>query len=471
MNAPNPAAMSNISPNKSPHPQSYADHARALLALGIPLVLSSVAGFAIHMTDTIMLGWYDVISLAAATIATSFWFIIFILGAGFGHAVMSLVAAAAAAGDEVRARRATRMALWLSLMFAIIVQPLLYWSEAVFLALGQTADVAAEAQRYLRIAGFGMIPALLAVVMRSYLSALHLTAVQLWVTLAALVVNAMVNYALIFGNWGAPELGIRGAAIASVIVQVITLVVLLIYAQVKMPQFRLYQRLWKADPSAIRDVFWLGLPIGLTSLAESGFFTASAVMMGWIGEIELAAHGIALQLVALMFMFHVGMSQAATIRAGNAYGRRDEDDLRRVAKTAFGVALAFGLVVVVIFLTVPEALISLFIDPSEPARGTLLSIGATLVMLAALFQFVDSTQIIALSLLRGVQDTNVPMWLAAVSYWIIGLPASYIMAFTLDWGPVGLWLGLVVGLGAASALLMWRFWGRSVRISRPVAAL
>jgi len=468
MIAPNPAAMSEISHNKSSHPQSYGDHARALLALGIPLVLSSVAGFAIHMTDTIMLGWYDVISLAAATIATSFWFIIFILGAGFGHAVMSLVAAAAADGDDVRARRATRMALWLSMLFAVIVQPLLYWSEALFLALGQTVDVAAEAQRYLRIAGFGMIPALLAVVMRSYLSALHLTAVQLWVTLAALVVNAMVNYALIFGNWGAPELGIRGAAIASVIVQVITLVVLLIYAQVKMPQFRLYQRLWKADPSAIRDVFRLGLPIGLTSLAESGFFTASAVMMGWIGEIELAAHGIALQLVALMFMFHVGMSQAATVRAGNAFGRRDENDLRRVATTAFGVALAFGMVVVVIFLTIPEALISLFIDPSEPARGALLSIGATLVMLAALFQFVDSTQIIALSLLRGVQDTNVPMWLAAVSYWIIGLPASYVMAFVLGWGPVGLWLGLVVGLGAASTLLMWRFWGRSVRITRPV---
>ena len=458
--------MSDISPLPPVAPQGFAAHIRALLRLGLPLVGSAVVGFVIHMTDTIMLGWFNVISLAAATIATSVWFIIFILGAGFGNAVMSLVAAAAAAGDEVQARRATRMAFWLSLAYGLIVLAPLWWSEAMFLALGQTADVAAEAQRYLRIAGFGMIPALLAVVIRSYLSALHLTAVQLWVSLAAFVLNALVNYALIFGNWGAPELGIRGAAIASVIVQVLILVVMLAYAQIKLPHYRLYQRIWKADPVALRAVFRLGLPIGLTSLAESGFFTASAVMMGWIRAIELAAHGIALQLVALMFMFHVGMSQAATILASSAYGRRDEADLRRVAKTSLLVAFSFGIGVVVLFLSIPQVLISLFLDPTEPARDRLLAIGTTLVMLAALFQFVDSTQIFAIALLRGVLDTTVPMWLAVLSYWVVGLPVSYVMAFTLGWGPVGLWLGLVVGLGCASALLMWRFWGRSVRIGR-----
>jgi len=170
--------------------------------------------------------------------------------------------------------------------------------------------------------------------------------------------------------------------------------------------------------------------------------------------------------VALMFMFHVGMSQAATILASSAYGRRDEADLRRVAKTSLLVAFSFGIGVVVLFLSIPQVLISLFLDPTEPARDRLLAIGTTLVMLAALFQFVDSTQIFAIALLRGVLDTTVPMWLAVLSYWVVGLPVSYVMAFTLGWGPVGLWLGLVVGLGCASALLMWRFWGRSVRIGR-----
>lgn len=437
---------------------------RALARLGLPLVGSAVAGFLIHMTDTIMLGWYDVVSLAAATIGTSYFFNIFILGAGFGNAVLPLVAAALAAGDEARVRRATRMALWLSLGFTVLTLPLLWWSEAVMLAIGQAPEVAAEAQAYLRIAMWGMFPWLAVNVLRAYLSAQHLTAVQLWVTLAGVGLNAVVNYALIFGNWGMPELGIRGAAIASLITQVGTLAVLAVYAARKLPEVRLFQRIWRSDPEAMRDVFRLGWPIGVTSVSESGLFMASAIMMGWIGTMELAAHGIALQLTALTFMFHVGMSQAATVRAGGAYGRGNAAELRQVGRAAIAVALGFGLVVVVTFVAVPGMLVGLFIDPAEPLRAELIGVGATLMLLAALFQFADAGQVVALSLLRGVQDTRVPMALAAVSYWVIGVPASYVLAFPLGLGAVGLWFGLTLGLAAAAGSLMTRFWGRAVRI-------
>ncbi len=445
---------------------TYRQHLRALLSLGLPLVGAALAGFAVHMTDTIMLGWYSVSALAAATLATSYWFVIFIVGAGFGNAVLPIVAAAAAEGDQTTARRTTRMALWLSLGFAVLVMPLYVWSGAIFAAMGQEPSVVADAQAYLRIAGWGIFPALGAVVMRSYLGAQHLTAVQFWVTVASLFLNALINYALIFGNWGAPELGLRGAAIASVAVQTATLIVLMIYADRRLPSYRLFQRIWKADPGALWSVFRLGLPIGMTSFAETGLFTATAVMMGWLGKLELAAHGIALQLAAMAFMFHVGISQAATIRAGAALGRRDERDLRRIAKTAIVVSLAFGVAVVAVFVAIPSVLVSLFIDPGEPARLTLIGIGVTLVYIAALFQFVDATQIVALSLLRGVQDTTVPMGLAIVSYWMIGLPCSYLLGFVAGWGAVGVWMGLVSGLGAAAGLLMWRFWGRSVKIGR-----
>ena len=443
---------------------TYTGHARALLVLGLPLVGSFVAHFLIHMTDTVMLGWYDVTALAAATIATSMWFVVFILGAGFSNALMPLAAAALAQDDTVRARRLTRMSIWLSLVYAVFGVALLSNGEALLLAIGQTPNVAAEGGRYLAIAGFGLIPALLSNSVRSYLSAQGLTQVQLWVTVGAIGVNALINYALIFGNLGMPEMGIRGAAVASVLVQTVQMAVLAIYAHAKDPQVRLYQRLWRPDWEAMRQIFVMGVPIGLTALAEGGLFTGSSIMMGWIGEVELAAHGIALQLVSLMFMFHVGMSQAATIRAGRAFGRRDEADLRMGAWTAFGVAMGFGVLVVAVFLTIPGALVSLFIDPDEPQRAVLLQIGVTLVMVSALFQFVDSAQIIWLSVLRGVQDTAVPMWMAVVSYWVIGIPVSYLMAFTFGWGPVGLWLGLTVGLGVAALLLGWRFWGHSVRI-------
>jgi MATE family multidrug resistance protein len=445
---------------------TYTQHASALLALGLPLVGSAVAGFLIHMTDTILLGWYDVISLAAATIATSFWFITFIVGAGFGNAVAPMVAGAVAAGDLTRARRVTRMALWLSLAYGFVAVAILWNAEAIFLAIGQTPDVAAEGQRFLRIAVWGMFPALAVNVLRNYLSAQHLTSVQLWVTVAAIFANAGLAYALIFGHFGLPELGIRGAAIGSVIIQSLTLLALAIYADWRLPEAALFQRIWRSDNEALRDVFRLGLPIGLTSLAESSLFTASAVMMGWIGEYPLAAHGIALQLTALMFMFHVGMSQAATVRAGGAYGRRDEDELKRIAKTALAVSFSFGFFAVLLFVLAPEPLVVLFLDPEEPARDIIVPLGVTLMFMAALFQFVDAAQIVALSLLRGVQDTTVPMWLAIISYWVIGFPASYLFAFTFGFGPAGLWLGLTTGLGCAAGLLMWRFWGRSVRIGQ-----
>jgi len=448
---------------------SYRTHTARLLKLGLPLVGANVAGFSIHMTDTIMLGWYSVTSLAAATIATGLWFVIYIIGAGFGRAVMPMVAQAVEMGDEVRARRVTRMALWLSAIYAaLLVGPFMY-GEAVLLAMGQEPAVAAQGGLYLRIAVLGMFPAMGAQVMRSYLGALEMTAVQLWITLIALVANGLVNYALIFGNFGAPELGIEGAAIASVVIQILQMFALMAYVQAKKPEAELFRRIWKSDNEAMGQVFRLGLPIGLTSFAEGGLFTGSSVMMGWIGEVELAAHGIALQLTAFMFMFHIGMTEAATIRASRQFGARDESELRRGAITAYGVSMGFGVLVVVLFLSMPAFLVSLFLDPGDPARDAVLALGVVLIMLSALFQFVDGAQIVALSVLRGVQDTRVPMWLAIVSYWVVGIPASYVMTFILDFGPVGLWLGLTVGLGVAAILLSQRFWGRSVHIARAVA--
>lgn len=447
---------------------SYRTHTARLLKLGLPLVGANVAGFSIHMTDTIMLARYSVTSLAAATVATGLWFVVFIIGAGFGRAVTPLVAEAIETGDEARARHVTRMALWLSAIYAaLLIVPFMY-AESVLLVMGQAPAVAELGGLYLRIAVLGMFPAMGAQVMRSYLGALELTAVQLWITLVALVANALVNYMLIFGNFGAPELGIEGAAIASVLIQILQMCALMVYVQRKKPEAEVFRHIWKSDNEAMAQVFRLGLPIGLTSFAETGLFTGSSVMMGWIGEVELAAHGIALQLTAFMFMFHIGMTEAATIRASRQFGARNEAELRRGAITAYGVSLSFGVLVVILFLTMPAFFVGLFIDigPNDPARDAVLALGVTLLTLSALFQFVDAVQIAALSVLRGVQDTRVPMWLAIVSYWGVGIPSSYLMTFTFGFGPIGLWLGLTVGLGVAAVLLSQRFWGRSVHIAR-----
>jgi MATE family multidrug resistance protein len=291
--------------------------------------------------------------------------------------------------------------------------------------------------------------------------------VVLWVTLGAVGLNVVMNWVFIFGNWGAPELGVVGAALATVSVQVASLLSLAIYAGwlPELRRFRLWQRFWRADWVAMGRVFRLGWPIGITGLAESGLFQASALMMGWIGTVELAAHGIAMEVAALAFMVHLGLSNAVTIRTAHADGTGDRIGMRDGALVGIALSAVFGVAMVAVFLTVPEPIIALFLDMAKPESAQIVAFGTVLLALAALFQLADAMQVIALGLLRGVQDTKVPMVLAAISYWLIGIPVSYVLAFPLGMGAVGLWLGLVVGLTVAAAALMLRFWARFRRMT------
>ena len=442
---------------------TYSDHWRSLMRLGIPLIGGHVAQFSIGLTDTVMLGWYSVEALASVVLGGTFFFVIFLFGSGFAIAVMPLVAEADASGDEVTLRRVTRMGLWLSVLFGMAFLPLFIWSGGILEALGQDPEVAQLAQMYLRIAGLGLLPALLVMVLKSYLAALERTRVVFWVTVAAVPANALVNYLLIFGNWGFPELGVEGAAIASLVTQAVSLAGVVVYCALTMSHHDLFRRVWRPDWEAFGRVFRLGVPIGLTNLSEVGLFAASSLMMGWLGTVQLAAHGIALQLASLAFMVHLGLSSAATVRVGNAMGRKDAEHMARGARVAVGASLITSLVTVTLFLTIPEFLLSLFLDPNEPQREAILAAGVVLLYVAALFQVMDGMQVMALGLLRGVQDTRGPMIIAAISYWVIGVPSGYALGFALSLGGVGVWSGLVIGLTFASALLMWRFWGPCLR--------
>lgn len=450
---------------------SYPAHTRAILSLGLPLIGGHLGQVAISVTDTVMLGWYGVDALAAQTIAGSYFFVLFLMGSGFAWAVMPMVASYHAEGDEVSLRRATRMGLWLSIGFAALAMPLMLWAEPILLALGQTELVARNGADYLAIAGWGIFPALLMMTFKSYLAALERTQIVFWFTALGALTNGLCNYALIFGNWGAPEMGIAGAALASVATQIVMLLGAVIYGVCILPQHEILKRLWRPDFEMLLRVFKLGWPIGLTLLSEVGLFASSAVFMGWLGTVPLAAHGIALQLASITFMVHLGLANVATIRAGNAFGRHDLDHLVRGAKTVIVMSLLMALATVVLFVAVPEPLIGVFMKSDEPARAEILTIGVVLLAMAALFQLVDGAQVVALGLLRGVQDTRVPMVIAAVSYWGIGIPFSYVFGFVLDWGAVGIWLGLVVGLAAAGGALMLRFWRVTVpSLGRPAGS-
>ncbi|WP_424986532.1 MATE family efflux transporter [Microbulbifer sp. S227A] len=442
---------------------TYPGHVKAILVLGLPLVGGHLAQFAIGMVDTVMLGWYGVDELAAVTLASTYFFVLFILGAGFAMAVMPMVAAAEASDDEISVRRATRMGLWLSLGYALAVMPLMIWSRPILQLLGQEPHVAQLASEYLRVACWGIIPALLVMVLKSYLAALERTQVVLWVTVWAAVTNGVVDYMLIFGNWGAPELGLMGAALASLVTQMVSLVAIVAYAAWRLPDHQIFLRLWRPDWEMMGRVFRLGVPIGLTLVSEVGLFAASALMMGWLGTLSLAAHGIVVTVASATFMVHLGLCNVATIRAGNAYGRQDRAHMARGAIAVTGLSLVFAALTMIAFFLVPVPLLSAFMEADNPHRAEILEIGVLLLAVAALFQLVDGAQAMALGLLRGVQDTKVPMLMAAMSYWLIGIPTSYYLGFVLGMGGVGIWLGLVVGLACTAVFLMTRFWGRAIK--------
>ncbi|MBC7165402.1 MAG: MATE family efflux transporter [Roseovarius sp.] len=441
---------------------SYRQHMRAILGLGLPLIGSHVAQFAIALTDAVMLGWYSVEALAAEVLGGTLFFVLFIMGSGFAWAVMPMVASAASSGEAAQVRRVTRMGLWASAFFGLLTLPAMLGARAVFGWLGQAPATSALAADYLGIAGWAILPALMVMVLKSCLAALERTAVVLWVTLAAAALNIVINYALIFGNFGMPEMGVRGAALASLVVNLAAMAALVAHVIRTMPEHAIFRRLWRPDWEALGRVFRLGWPIGLTNLAEMGLFAAASVMMGWLGTLPLAAHGIALQVTSVVFMVHLGLSNVATVRAGQAQGRGDIEGLRDGARVALALSGTVALLTVIVFLAVPEVLIGLFLSPDDPDRAAVIAIGVTLLAAAALFQVLDAAQVMALGLLRGVQDTRVPMLIAALSYWAVGVPVSYLLGLVLGLGGPGIWLGLAAGLALAGVFMLARFWGWSV---------
>ena len=437
--------------------QTVRTSGKNLVKLAIPLIGTHLANVALGITDTIMMGWYSVPALAALVLGNAYFFVFFLFGAGFSFAVQPLVASSSSAGEFILARRYMRMGLWLSLIYAALILPFFFSAGKILILLGQASDTSDYAENYTRIVGFGLIPALWAMVIRFFLSGLHLTKVTLFITLTTVLLNIPLNYVLIFGNFGFPELGVTGAAISSVIVQIITAVSITAYALGKLPKYKLLKRFFHFDKVAFLKVAKLGLPIGTSIVAETGLFTASSIMMGWFGAVTLAAHGIALQIASVMFMVHLGLAEASTIKAGNAWGNKNILDLKKGAKVAASCSILFSFIAMTFLILFGDAVVSIYVDIDDPSREQIIHIGALLLIAAALFQFVDGGQAMALGLLRGIQDTAVPMIITILSYWLVGIPSAYLFAIVLNWAPLGIWAGLATGLASASLLLSIRF--------------
>ncbi|WP_068087052.1 MATE family efflux transporter [Polycladidibacter stylochi] len=437
----------------------WLQEGKATLLLGVPLIGAQLAQMAINFTDTLMIGWLGAKELAASVIALQLFFIVFLAGLGVLQAVMPLASRAVGQGDVRGVRRASRMGIWVALSYTTVAMLVLWHGEQIFVLVGQDPEVSKIAASYLQIVQWSMYPGLLVVAIRCFLTSIERAQVVLWATVASALLNAIFDYLLIFGHYGFPKLGILGAGIASVATATFSSLILIgyVYIDPRSRQYELFVRIWRADWNAFAEIWRLGLPIALTIVAEVGLFVAAAFMMGWIGTIELAAHGIAGQLSGIAYMIPLGLSNAAVVRVGHAVGRNDPMAIKRSGWVAIGLGGCIAALGALLFLAAPETLIGFYLDPSNPEAAQVMKIGVPLVFIAAVFMVFDSIQGVAAGVLRGMSDTKMPMLIAVCGYWVVGIGSSYVLAFVYDWGPEGIWWGLANGLAFSSVFLLSRF--------------
>ncbi len=450
-------AAGNVATDSSP--ATWRAELGASFALAWPLIIAQLAQNLLFTTDVVLMGWLGPKYLAAGTLAGAYLVPFQLTGIGIVGAVAPLVAQARGRGDTRAVRRIVRQGFWVSILIATLLIPIVLSIKPVYLALGQDPEVTELAESYM-VAGFWMLyPTLGIMVLRSFLSAFAATRVILVVTVIGVLVNAVLAYALIFGHFGLPRLELRGAAIATGLVNALMFGALLGYVLThrRLKRFHVLARFFKPDWKHFFEILKVGLPIGLTVAAEVGLFSVAAILMGRLGTNETAAHAVALQLASTAFMVPLGLGMAATVRVGLAYGRGDAEGVRKAAWTAILLGVGFMSLTASLFIAMPHALVSIFLDSRDPANAAALSLAAGYLVIAGLFQLADGAQVVAAHTLRGLSDTRVPSLLAIFGYWFVGLPTAYVLGFVVDWRGTGIWLGLAVGLAFVAVLLLIRF--------------
>lgn len=439
----------------------------ATLALSWPLILTNVAQTALQASDVVMLAWLSPEALAAGALGANLMFVCFIAGVGLFSAVAAMIAAERGRKPHAvrEVRRTVRQGFWAGCVLVVPAWLLLWNARTVLGWLGQDPVLADMASDYARAVMWCLLPAYFYLTLRNFVAALERPLLALVVGLVAVGVNIALNWALIFGNWGAPALGLVGAGWATTLTNVFLFgaLALLVLADRRARRYRVFGRFWRADWPRFFQLWRLGLPIAAIVLFEVTIFSAAVFLMGLISTEALAAHQIAIQIASITFMVPLGISMAATVRVGLAYGAGDHAAIARAGWIAFALGVGFMACMALVMISAPRLLISAFLDPANPDNAVIVALAVSYLAMAALFQIVDGAQAVAAGMLRGLHDTRVPMFLALTGYWLFGMPLAVGLGFWAGLAGVGVWVGLAGGLALTAVLLVWR-WVRRERL-------
>ena len=431
--------------------------------LAWPMAFTQLGQIAMMTTDLALIGRLGPQAVAAVSLAQLVLFIGFVLGMGPVSAVAPLAAQAFGARDPRLVRRSLRVGLWTAVLLGIPVNLAQLWGKDILIAAGQAPATAALASHYLASLAWSMIPAWCFIALRNFMGAVNRPEPALWITLAAIPLNGLLAYALIYGAFGLPRLDLFGAGIATTCVNVAMCIatVWVCYACAPFKKYRVLGRFWRPDWPLMRELIVIGVPITGALLLEWGLFSSAALLVGWIGTTALAAHQIALQIATVLFMIPFGISLAATVRVGHAVGRRDPAGARRAGFAAIALSAVIMLVTTLAVVLLRNALPLLFLGQNSATDADTAALAATLLLIGATFFVSDAIQGTAAGALRGLSDTRMPMLYAAISFWLVGFSSAYTLAFPFGLGAVGIWIGFALSVVTFAVLLVWRFHGQT----------
>jgi MATE family multidrug resistance protein len=427
--------------------------------LALPIALTQLGQIAMMTTDLALIGRLGDQAIAAVSLTHLVLFSGFVLGLGPISAVAPLAAQAFGARKPRMVRRALRVGLWAAVLLGIPINMLQLFGEDILRAAGQAPETSAMAARYLAGLSWSLIPAWCFIAIRNFMGAVNRPEPALWVTLVAIPFNGVLAYVLIHGNYGLPRLDLLGAGLATTVANIgmCAAAILICYACRPFKKYRVLGRFWRPDWQLLRQLFVIGVPISGSMLLEWGLFSSAALLVGWIGTAELAAHQIALQVVTIVFMVPFGISIAATVRVGHAVGRRDAAAARRAGFSALGLGTAFIAAATLFVVALRDVIPLAFLGSDAAGHTETATLAGTLLLIGATFFFNDALQGIAAGALRGLNDTAVPLAFAALSFWLVGFNSAYGLAFYTPLGVFGVWIGFSLSVATFAALLIWRF--------------
>lgn len=429
-------------------------HISSNFLLAYPVMLSMLGQVMTGVADSVMVGWTGAVPLAASSFANTFFSVAVMFGIGVSYAITPLVAEAAGQSEHGEAGQIARHGLVINLITGLVLTFAVLLVLPVMDLMGQHDEVVEAARPYLLIVAPSILPTMLFQTFRQFAEGLQRTRVAMFIVIGCNLINIFLNYLLIFGYAGFPALGLEGAAWATLVSRVIMGFAMAAYVM-RTEYFRKFRfRISFAglEKKRIATMLNIGLPAGTQFIMEGGAFGASAIMMGWLGAVPLAAHQIALNLATISYMTTSGLGAAATIKVGHYLGIKDKLNLRRSAFLMLWMAGGIMALWAAGFLAGRYYLPSLYNDESE-----VLSVAASLMIIAAFFQLSDGIQVVCAGALRGLQDVKIPSLLIFCAYWVISLPMGWLLAFKFDMGAEGIWIGLLSGLTLTAVAMVLRF--------------